>query len=135
MRENLQDLDNAFTELAASLSSFEEDEDAVHFQSDYVLSKAMELAERSRLTIENARIKLARCRLRRQKMIVSNSILILPVFLENVFSGEYLFFVLAVLAIGIFTISTGERKYQQQNVDSTIRKAGPAANRARVTSF
>ena len=135
MRENLQDLDNAFTELAASLSSFEEDEDAVHFQSDYVLSKAMEFAERSRLTIENARIKLARCRLRRQKMIVSNSILILPVFLENVFSGEYFFFVLAVLAIGIFAISTGKRKYQQQNVDSTIRKAGPATNRARVTSF
>ena len=110
MRENLRDMNDAFEELARKLSSFEENEDAVHEQSDFVLSKAMEFAERSRLTIENARIKLARCRLRREKMSVTNSILMLPVFLENVFSGEHVFLALAILAIVIFAISTGKEK-------------------------
>jgi len=138
MRENLQDMNDAFEELARTLSSFEENEDAVHEQSDFVLSKAMEFAERSRLTIENARIKLARCRLRREKMSVTNSILMLPVFLENVFSGEHVFFALAILAIVIFAISTGKRKrrkyprHQQQNFGHVNRAA---INRAQVTSF
>ena len=138
MRENLRDMNDAFEELARTLSSFEENEDAVHEQSDFVLSKAMEFAERSRLTIENARIKLARCRLRREKMSVTNSILMLPVFLENVFSGEHVFFALAILAIVIFAISTGKRKrrkyprHQQQNFGHVNRAA---INRAQVTSF
>ena len=42
-RENLRDMNDAFEELARTLSSFEENEDAVHEQSDFVLSKAMEL--------------------------------------------------------------------------------------------
>ena len=138
MRENLRDMNDAFEELAKTLSSFEENEDAVHEQSDFVLSKAMEFAERSRLTIENAMIKLARCRLRREKMSVTNSILMFPVFLENVFSGEHVFFALAILAIVIFAISTGKRKRrkyprnQQQNFGHVNRAA---INRAQVTSF
>jgi hypothetical protein len=139
MQVNMRDMNDALEELARSLSSFEENEDDVHYQSDFVLSKAMEFAERSRLTIENARIKLAQCRLRREKMSVSNSILIIPVFLESLFGGEHVFFTLAVLAIVIFTISTGKRKRRKylhhQNVGYANRNAAAAMNRAQVTSF
>jgi hypothetical protein len=71
-------------------------------------------------------------------MSVSNSILIIPVFLESLFGGEHVFFALAVLAIVIFTISTGKKKggsLHHQNVGYANRNAAAAMNRAQVTSF
>jgi len=122
--EKLENVDKAFSALAVKLSSFEDDEGAVHRDSDLLLKLALEFAEDSRLSIENARVRLGRCRLRREKGEYSTMfILLLFIFSEN------LLFVLIFLAIVIVAIlsyfkKNGDKRrhHQQQHTFKTRAK-------------